>query len=271
MKIDRVLLSSNNNKTYCEFWNPLSKVYKEKFNIKPTLIWVGTEEEKNDQGISSEYGDIIIVEPNTKYPIGAQCTWATYWATQLFKDEVCFICGIDEVPLSGMFIKDIIKPYSDDVYLMLISDAYHPEHWTNSAGVSPSGHHVAKGSTFKKIYNLNEVFKDEIEKVFSSDALKLYKDKNPSGYGSEHKDWGIDEAYFSKVLREYNNDDIISLNNFGLMRDRRIDCVRNIEIPYDINKLKDGWYSQAHLCRPLSNHRNYILDLFNNIKQIEND
>ena len=43
MKIDRVLLASNNNKLYYEFWNHASKVYHEKFGLKPTLIWVGTE------------------------------------------------------------------------------------------------------------------------------------------------------------------------------------------------------------------------------------
>ena len=111
MKVDRVILSSNNSKVYYDFWNPLSKVYKEKFGIIPTLIWVGTEEEKNNAGISSEYGEVIVVDPNPNYTIPSQCPWALFWATQFFQEEVCFICGIDEVPLSGMFFKDIIKEY----------------------------------------------------------------------------------------------------------------------------------------------------------------
>ena len=45
MKIDRVLLASNDNINYYPFWNPLSKVYKENFNITPTLIWLGNEDD----------------------------------------------------------------------------------------------------------------------------------------------------------------------------------------------------------------------------------
>jgi len=32
-----------------------------------------------------------------------------------------------------------------------------------------------------------------------------------------------------------------------------------------MNKLKNGWYSHSHLCRPFSEHSEYILNMFNNI------
>jgi hypothetical protein len=41
MKIDRVILVSDNNPLYYEFWTDLSFTYKEKFGIKPTLIFFG--------------------------------------------------------------------------------------------------------------------------------------------------------------------------------------------------------------------------------------
>jgi hypothetical protein len=273
MKIDRVLLVSSNNKVYYDFWNPLSKVYKEKFNIQPTLIWVGTEQEKIDCGISDEYGDIIVVNPNKNYHVPSQCYWATFWATQFFKDEVCFICGIDEVPLSGMFLKDIVNEYTEDDYVMLIADAYLPDHWTVEASSSPSGQHISKGSNFMKIYNFEESFEEEIEKVFKSGAHEAYIRRNPNGYWPvilEHPYWGIDECYYSQVLRSYRGDvKIQSLSHFGLMRERRIDCMRDLQVPYDLQKLQEGWYSQAHLCRPFDRHKDYILTLFKNIPDIK--
>jgi len=45
MKIDRVILSVDNNPTYRVFWNIVSKIWKEKFNINPTLFFHGTEKE----------------------------------------------------------------------------------------------------------------------------------------------------------------------------------------------------------------------------------
>ena len=265
MKIDRVLLSSNSNINYYPYWNPLSKVYREKFGVIPTLIWVGTEQEKNDCGISTEYGDVVVVEPNPKYPTSSQCTWSTYWSTHLFPNDTCFICGIDEVPLSGMFMKDMIAEYSDNSYVMLIADAYTPDHWSIAGGTSPSGQHVAKGSTFMRIYEFENDFKDEIDKVYSSGSLETYLIRNPQGYQSDHFKWGTDETYFSHKLRSYIGDEIISLNNFNLMRDRRIECYRSYETPYDLVKLKDGWYSQVHLCRPFIDHKDYILKLYSDI------
>lgn len=269
MKIDRVILASNNNKTYYDFWNPLSKVYKEKFGIQPTLIWIGTEQEKLDCGISDEYGDVIVVDANSKYSTASQCPWGLFWVTQFYQDEVCMICGIDEVPLSEMFTKDLVEQYTDDDYLMLIADAYLPDHWTVEGSSSPSGYHISKGSNFMKIYNFESSFQDEIEKVFNSGAHEAYIKRNPNGYWPvilEHPFWGTDECYFSQVLINYQGDvKIHSLNHFGLMRERRIDCMRNYEVPYDLQKLNEGWYSEAHLCRPFENHKDYILRLFKDI------
>ena len=62
MKVNRVILSSNNNDLYYPFWNILSKLYKTKFGIEPVLIFLGTEEEKLECGLSDEYGEIIIYD-----------------------------------------------------------------------------------------------------------------------------------------------------------------------------------------------------------------
>ena len=266
MKIDRVLLASNNNKLYYEFWNHASKVYHEKFGLKPTLIWVGTEEEKKECNISEEFGEVLITQPNYNYPINSQCTLATYWATQFFPDDVCIISGIDEIALSGYFIKEMVKEYSDDDYLMLIADAYGNQHWSIPNSVSPRGYHVGKGKIFSDIYQFKKEFDETIEIVMSSKILEKYLDANKGGYASENLNWGMDETYISHKLREYNgNYKLISLNNFTIMQNTRIECFRNIETPYDMDKLKNGWYSHSHLCRPFSEHSEYILKMFNNI------
>ena len=59
MKVDRVILVSNNNRMYSDFWNNLSYTYKIKFGIQPTLVFFGTESEKEILGLSENYGNII--------------------------------------------------------------------------------------------------------------------------------------------------------------------------------------------------------------------
>ena len=273
MKIDRVILVSNNDKTYYDFWNPLSEVYSKKFNIKPTLVWLGSEEDKKSCNLSEEYGNIMVVEPNGDYPLPSQCPWALFWATQFYPDDTIFLCGIDEVPLSGLFISDLIKEYDEDDYLMLISDAYLPEHWSIDGSTSPSGQHISKGFNFLDIYNFEKSFKDEVDKVFKSGAHEKHIKRKPDGYWPTILDtpyWGVDECYFSDVLRNYNgNVKIKGLSHFDFMKERRIDCFRTQEPGYDYEKLQNGWYSQSHLCRPFDDHKNYILKLLNEIPTIK--
>jgi len=266
MEIKRVILASNNNKLYYEFWNHVSKVYSEKFNITPVLIWVGTESEKNNLGISDEYGEVIVTNPNTNYPINSQCTFAPYWGTQFFPDDVCLVCGIDEVPLSGLFLKDLVRKYEDEDYLMLISDAYGNQHWSIDNSVSPSGYHVGKGKIFSDIYNLKEKFDENIDEIMLSGVISTYMSSHIGGYPSVNENWGMDEIFISHKLRNYNGKyNLVSLNNFELMLNNRIECFRDTEPIYDLERLRRGGYAHSHLCRPLSNHTDFILNMFNNI------
>lgn len=256
MKIDRVILTSNNNPNYYHFWNIVSKIYKNNFNIIPTLIWFGEEEEFEKLNLEKSHGEIIFQKPHPEYHVGWQTTWALFYFTKFFKDEVCLTMGIDQIPLSTKFIRDLIEQIEDDKYVTLIDDAYHT-HWTLQNGVSPSAYHIGKGKIFDEIYKFENTFYNEVEKVYlSKDAF----------WSTGEDKWGIDESYSSKKMRQYEKiKDIVSLSKFGLLRDRRIDCHRNLEPIYDIELLEKGFYSEIHLCRPYTNHKEYIDKLVNQI------
>jgi len=263
MKIERVILSSNNNPLYYHFWNPLSKVYFTKFGIMPTLVWFGTEKEVSELGLSDEFGEIIICQANANYPIPFQTTWALFYHTLFYPNEVCLTIGIDQVPLSGMFIKDMISHITDEHYIMQIADAYMPHHWTIEGSASPTAYHIAKGETFNKIYQFEDTFEKEIEKLCNSGVKAFWEDTSGR--------WGIDETYSSHKLRQYRDSGgkIVSMANFGLLVERRIECERHKEMPFDAERLKQGWYSESHLCRPFTNHTEYITKMFNLISQYD--
>lgn len=253
MKIDRVILSSNFNPTYYHFWNPLAKVYRDKFGIKPTLVWLGSFKELHDAGIDTTLGDIILQEPHKDYPIPFQTTWSLFWATQVFPNDNCLIMGIDQVPLSTMFF-DLVNPLEETDYAMLIADAYKPNYWTATA--SPSSYHVAKGSTYMKAYQFELDFNKEIEKVCNSGVVAFWE-------ATEGR-WGIDETYSCAKLRE-GKVNVVAFDKFNLLTERRIECERHKETPYNLELLKQGWYSESHLCRPFTNHKEYITNLFDSI------
>ena len=84
MKVDRVILASNNNPLYYEFWNNISKTYKEKFGIHPTLIFFGGESDLKNANLSEEFGNIILQKEIGGVSIW-QFTWALFYFTKFYK------------------------------------------------------------------------------------------------------------------------------------------------------------------------------------------
>lgn len=258
MKTDRVILVSNNNPMYYEFWNKLSYTYSTKFNIKPTLIYFGKEQDVEELNLSTEYGEIIVqqVDGNIEPWI---YTWALFYFTKNYLNDVCAIMGIDQIPLGTYFLKDSIKDIDDSKYVMLIDDQYklegkYPKKW-DEGGFSPSAYHIAKGSTFSDIYRFEDSFEKEILKLKNIKLKTMWSNL-----------WGMDEAYSSNVLMNYSDRSrIVDLSKSIEFLRRRIDCYRSIEVPYDINLMNNNFYIECHSVRPYSNHKNYLNNLFDNI------
>lgn len=249
-------MSANNNETYYPFWDVLSKFYSEKTSIIPTLVWLGDKDSADKLGITNKYGDVLYVLPNEKYQHGFQCTLAPFWVTKFFENDVCLTTGIDQIMLSN-YISNLVLECDDNDYCMVIDDAYLPITWRDNDGASPSAYHIAKSSIFFDVFKFEDNFQDEVDKIINFKLKPFWSDLPEN---NEHKNfsmWGMDETYYSYKLREYNGS-IKCLSKFTDFQKRRIDCDRHNEIQYDVNLLQSGWYSEIHLPRPYSNHKEYI-------------
>lgn len=260
MKVNRVILSSNNNDLYYPFWNILSKLYKTKFGIEPVLIFLGTEEEKLECGLSDEYGEIIIYDIKVEGKLAWECTWALFYFTKFFPDDNCMIMGIDQIP-TGTYFFDLIKDIDEEYYIMLTDDAYKTSGLTwENGGISPSAYHIAKGKLFNDIYNFEDTFEEELDKIKKLNLKTMWAKET----GTET--WGYDETYSSMIL--FNNKEkhkIIGLSKNTEFTQRRIDCFRNIEVNYNIDALRNNFYIECHSCRPYKEHKIWIDNLVNNI------
>lgn len=258
MKIDRVILSTNNNPTYYQFWNPLSKLYKENFGIIPTLIFLGSESELESLSLSREYGDIIRQDIVPSKDVSWTTTWSLFYFTKKFPNDICLINGIDQIPMGSRFLIDIIKEINDEKYVMLIDNAYKimnkRKDWSEG-GHSPSAYHIAKGKIFDKVYSFEETFADEIKKIEGSSLNSMW--------GT----WGMDEAYSSQVLYSKKNEiEIECLSKFGeILGGGRLECQRSLEVPYDLEKLRNNGYIECHSCRPYLTHKKYLDGIFDNV------
>lgn len=252
MKVTRVILAATDNPLYYQFWNPLSKIYLKQFGIKPTLIWLGKKEDIQRLELNDFYGEILVQEPHPKYPIGWQSAWAIFYFTRLYPEDTFCTMGIDQIPLGPWLIRDIPSTIPDDRYLMLVDDGYAPSHWVQEGGTSPTSFHFMTSAIASEVFKFEFSFHEEIEKIMNS-GIKPY-------YAEGGIYWGLDESYASHKLREYvaRGGKVKNKSMFKEICDRRIECCRINEAPYDENTLKGGWYGDAHLCRPFSDHKLYI-------------
>jgi hypothetical protein len=256
MIINKVILCLDNNPNYTCYWNVVSDIWINIYNIDPVLIFVGSEKDLYENNF--KHKDKIIRINKLNYP-EFHITWALFWATQLFKDEVCIITGIDQIPLSKFFI-DYIKNIDEEKYIVGISDCY--EGYTkNTLGyyntqtnvLYPSSHHVAKGKNFKKIFNLDEDWESEINKVVDSSS-RYFLGKNM---------WGLDECYSSEKISLYDQSEIeyLKIGKNWFLKNR----IYMGTTPYDTTKIKEGFYSEVTY-KPCYNYVNEIYRIIDNLK-----
>jgi hypothetical protein len=264
MKVNRVLLSVNNNKTYSCFWNIVSYVWKTKFNISPTLIFYGTEDEFKSNDFDFTYGDYILLEKFDDISHNGKdwaTTWCPFYVATLFGEEICMTSGIDQIPISNLFIERV-NQIDNNMFVVGFSEAYQ-NYNTGTLGyfntqtnvMYPTGHLAGSGKKFKEIFGISNKWKDEIYKVFNS---KLR-------YHLPNSNWGLDECYGSEKISSYHNQTEIfymeQLTNFWFPN--RIDLEGRINDNFTLDRVKSGSYSELTT-------KNYFL-YENKIKEIVNN
>lgn len=260
MKVDRVIIPLNNNPVFTGFWNPFSRVWKEKYNIIPTLFFVGTEEELESNNFSTKHGEIfrldpvkeVIVDPNLDW----STTWALFYGASKFDDDVCVTMGIDQITLTDKLFDFLKKSdtITNDDYVVALSDAYKQYNMSHY----PSAWHFAKGSVFKKILKIESEWDKELKKVFS------FRKKYPS---LPENFWALDEVYSSDMIMQYakknGDDNIVLLNMYNEWHSRRL-CRSGI-LNYSKKLLDSGQYSELHSPRPFEDNSDYLLKLIDDL------
>ncbi len=272
MKIDRVILSVDNNPTYTVFWNIVSKIWKEKFNINPTLFFHGTEKDFINNNFNVEGCDYKILNnlpeisdpsPNWVVP------WSLFWGASLFEDDVCLLSGIDQIPIGNYFFDQLSK-IEDDKFVIGFSDAYKTYSKdtlgyfnTKTNILYPSSHLVGKGKNFKKIFNIEDSFEDELNKVYNSKDRYYLNNK----FYNDSKLWGLDECYASEKLSTHENkNEIIMLDIFwNYWQPRRIDLNGGINVDFNLELLKNGHYSEV-TCKGYEGYKEKMESIIQNIK-----
>tara|TARA_B100000131_G_C17947033_1_gene544832 strand:- start:31 stop:771 length:741 start_codon:yes stop_codon:yes gene_type:complete len=237
MKIDKVILSSNNNPEYLDFWPLVSEAWK-RLDVEPILIY--TDKDKIDlpgkiihfyiEGI-----DPVFVAQNIRILMPA-----------LFPNDNSITADIDDLPLSKKYFIENVTDIPDHMFVVyrwgFITETMIPISWT-----------LAKGSTWQKIFNIQNE-NDIINKLIS-----WY----PLNYGKGHKNWYTDQLKLKKYISIYekNNPRGVIYFTDQMLHFNRIDRNEIDGVLYNLEKKKVE-YTDYHMPIPFNQFEETIRKIY---------
>ena len=249
MKLDRVILSSNDDPKYLDFWPFVSKAWRELIGIEPVLFFIG---EHSKVAELSKWGQVIQFPVDPLWDIVNQSQSIRLYAGSKFPDENLIISDLDMLPINREYFNSLSE-YNDDSFISYTSDVIQYGFYLRSPQF-PMCYLAAKGSTF------NEILGISTSTTWENFLLTL---KNSSmGYGTDQK------YFYSKFIKWAGKDSkYIGLNRGwidGKIAKNRLDRVNwpNTK-EYQINN-----YYDCHLPLPFSIHKDRCLELFNKLNLV---
>lgn len=241
MKIEKAIVSSDDNKFYLDFWPLVSKIWKTKFNIIPVLLYVSDSEFEP----STEYGEVIRYKPLKNYPIYLQTLWVRYFHPSTEPETTWIVSDIDMFPISKQFFIEKIADIDDNTYVHLGS-------FTDEYEKFPSCYHVAKGKNFIDILDLPDDWEMSLWRLQSS---KLGSD--PGGHLQGKTDWFSDERYAtSKIVNKISIGKNIKLfEREGGRSGHRLD---RDSFFYKKEDIMSNKFYDCHSIRPYHEHKEKI-------------
>jgi hypothetical protein len=238
MKLDLAIHSSDSNPFYLDFWPLVSKAWKVKFGITPLLVYI---DENHDIPIDTTYGPVIKMKPIPGIPVYLQCLWVRYWIPSQYPDKVSILCDIDMFPISKKYFIDSIRNVPTDKYV----------HTNPNHEFLPSCYHIALGSNFVKVLNLDPSWETSIRSLHAMNiGHDSYTPSNPILKGKLQ--WGADEEYATRRLREYPDQSLF------VYIPRTHDRIDRSHWVYSSRDIQLDRYADAHSIRPYSTYKALI-------------
>ena len=242
LKLDRVILASNSNPNYLEFWPVVAKTWKRVIGVQPTLALI------DDTGIiiDESLGDVIRVPSIEGVPTWFQAQVVRLFLPILFPEDVCILSDMDLVPLNRRFFTDGIEDLPENSFLVYNNNANQDRF--------PICYLAAKGRVFAEVFNAQGVKSvDDVNQL-----IKYWFETFLPFFG-----WDTDERVFHRYITQWDGyaQRCCLLNRFD--GQRRID--RSSKMNFDLNKLRSSYYYDMHLPRPYFKCRDMIDDILNHL------
>jgi len=238
MILDTVILASDDNPDYLDFWPIVSEAW-ESMGLEPILIYTG--QEKKDLK-----GNIIKYNPNKlDSAFVAQNIRLLY--PGILKNKNCIISDIDLLPLSKNYFYKSVLEIPDNKFVIYRPDAGLPDNMISMMW------NAANSDTWMEIFQINN----------ESDIQKKLKKWYSRKYSIRGSAWYTDQLQLKKHIDKFskkNNCRIHKLDDKinGFNRFNRTKLSEHLD---QMNSGKSN-FSDFHMPRPFKKYESLINDVY---------
>ena len=210
MKIDYVIMSTDGNELYDDFWEINKSIWNNVIGVKPILVIIGDENkiETNEDFIIICYKKVEGVETSFQAQI------ARLYVTSLFLENTLLISDIDMIPLSKDYFINFADEVTENQILIYTADAY----GYNQQKRYPMCYNLAKGKTYHEILKFDTSFQEFVLRLKTLNIAPL---------------WDTDELYFGGCVYEFEKEN----------HSRIIKKERGFREGYATNRIDRGYWS----------------------------
>ena len=260
---NRIVTSTNEDKTYLEFWKLQLLSQRVFFPDKKLTIAFYTNRNEDDELIKemkNEGIDVRLYKIVPNFPEANVAKILRYICASEMGDEVCISVDMDTIQLQSEYMNRITSERQKDKMLGVGREVLDN---TEHRGKFPAHHMCAEGHVFKKLYNPDGKTLERL--LVDLSGMKLFDHKeNILNHSSMFSDESLNRA-------------LIKINNVDVQHiERKIDMYSQwLDRSWwnmNENKLQNGEYIEANLLRPWSNHMEQIEPIYKHLKKLtQND
>tara|TARA_R110001599_G_scaffold17904_1_gene71052 strand:- start:614 stop:1396 length:783 start_codon:yes stop_codon:yes gene_type:complete len=239
--MDRVVLSTDDNDTYINFFPIVAKAWKKFFDVTVSLAYVTDKPEGHPLvAAMREYGEVHLFPPIEGVPTGNQAKMARFYLASKYSDEVCMVNDIDSAPLSTHYFDRVLSQYEDGKVLAVGAEVYEG---TPHAGKFPIGEITATGKVFRYLVNPSNLGFDKYIDSFKNIRVHDHKECILSPEFS-------DESLLRVLFRRTKTPAVHARRDVDIQSD----WVDRSWWGIDEDKLHSGRYVLVNFLRPLMGH-----------------
>lgn len=260
MKFDRVILSSDHNPKFIEFWPLVAKGWRTFFG--DVEIWLALVAKKGvfDLKELRQHGNVELYEPLPHVPTANQAKVARYHAATAWgNDSVIMTNDLDLLPLQHAYVDQFVRPPG---HLFTLG---HELYTGPEAGKFTAGYLTAESAVWRKL--VNPFNHDWQMFVQSFVGMRIFDHKEDISRNVFHEDPNTfsDESLLRALLSVNPVPVFHAPRGYNPYTARAL-CRANWH--FDPKKLADGTYVEAHLPRPLSANTERIQPLIDYLDHV---